>query len=123
MNRLREVIDQSLLEARQPEVEADLCVHSIIGMASCTACVDACPLQAWVLDDSVLGLNTSTCDGCGLCVPACPEGAIQPLHQPLRYHWNGRDIVMVACERAGLDENDGVIPCVHGLGVRDLLIE
>jgi len=122
MNRLREVIDQSLLESRQPEVEAELCVHSMIASASCTACVDACPLQAWILDDAELGLDTSRCDGCGVCVPACPEGAIQPLHTPLIYHWNERDIALVACERAGLDDTDGVIPCVHGIGLRYLLI-
>ncbi len=122
MNRVPDGINQSLLETRQPEVEAHLCVHSIIGSASCTACVDACPLQAWVLDDAVLGLNTTACDGCGLCVPACPEGAIQPLYQPLKSYWNGRNTVMAACERTGPGEIDGVIPCVHGLGVRDLLI-
>lgn len=122
MNRLREVIDQSLLEARQPEVEADLCVHSMNLSASCTACVDACPLQAWILDDSQLGLDTSVCDGCGLCISACPEAAIQPLYRPSKYHWNRRDIALAACERAGLDETDAVVPCVHGFGIRDLLI-
>lgn len=122
MNRLREVIDQSLLEAKQPQVVSELCVHSMYASASCTACVAACPLQAWILDDSELGLDTSLCDGCGLCIPACPQGAIQPLHQPVIYHWDKRDIALAACERAGLDEAEGVVPCVHGVGVRDLLI-
>lgn len=122
MNRFRKVIEQSLLELKQPEVAGEFCVHSLVASATCRSCVDACPRQAWILDDSVLGLDTSACDGCGLCVPACSEGAIQRLYNPVQYHWKERDIVFLACERAGLSGTEGVVPCVHGIGVRDLLI-
>jgi len=111
-----------LLEAQQPEVEEELCVHSKLATANCTACVDVCPKQAWVLDDSQLGLNTASCDGCGLCVPVCPEAAIGRMYQPARYNWKGHDVVFVGCEKAGLLESEGVVPCVHGVGIRDLLL-
>ena len=65
-----------LTELRIPDINGDRCVHAHIETASCKACVDACPENAWILDDESLGLNTNSCDGCGLCVPACTEGAI-----------------------------------------------
>ena len=59
-----------------PEVIPERCVHSLCEVASCTRCVDACPQEAWLLDDASLKIDTSRCDGCGLCVAACTESAL-----------------------------------------------
>ncbi len=44
-------------------------------------CVTACPVEALSVVDERLRIDEQTCLGCGLCVPACPEGA---LHLELR---------------------------------------
>jgi len=115
--------------ARLPEVLAERCVHSLIELASCRRCVDACPTGAWVIDDERLGIDPARCDGCGLCAPACPQAAIVGAVEPLRVGaanggrpgGNASPGAMLACERAWADAGGpGVVPCVHALGLRDL---
>lgn len=109
-----------------PEVVAERCVHSRMEQASCRACVDACPTAAWVIDDERLGIDTERCDGCGLCNPACPEGAVLDRHRPAWYRIEGLGIAFAACEHAGTETRtgerpDGILPCLHALGVQALL--
>lgn len=104
-----------------PEILGERCVHSVLETASCHACVDSCPRDAWVLDDESLGINTEVCDGCGLCAAACPQAAIVHPHEPAIGDWHGRRLAFVACERVGVDSGPAVLPCLHALGVRDLL--
>lgn len=105
-----------------PEIEENWCVHSRIENASCQACVDICPQNAWQLDDDGLDLDIEACDGCGLCAPVCPESAIYHNYKALLrqrgvFHW-----AFLACDQVGLnEETQGLIPCAHALGLRDLL--
>ena len=58
-----------------PTFEAARCVHGLCPVATCEACVAACPRSAIECTDDGLELDIEACDGCGLCVPACPEAA------------------------------------------------
>lgn len=107
-------------ESRHPAIEADRCVHALAPKASCRACADACPRQAWLLDEDGLGLDTEACDGCGLCAPACPQSAILFAAAPaLGPERDGR-VAFAACERAVPAGEAGVMPCVHALGAAAL---
>lgn len=106
--------------AAPPEVVPDRCVHSLSHQATCTACIDACPGGAWLLDDDGLNLNVAACDGCGLCVPACPQEAIKVEIKPAKRRLANRTVGFAACDRVPGSEGEGKIPCLHALGVRAL---
>lgn len=105
-----------------PEIIAESCVHTRISDARCRACVAACPRQAWTIDDAQLGIDIHACDGCGLCVPACPEGAIshgRPLIAKIR-SWRGQPALFRACEKTGLAMDDERMACLHTIGAREI---
>ncbi len=105
----------------QPTIDAERCVHSLTPQASCQRCADACPHGALVLGEEALLIDSEACDGCGLCVPACTEEAIDG-QVPVVTHWEGNPrIAAFACSRSGVTPGAGVIPCLHALGMRDLL--
>lgn len=105
-----------------PVVDADLCVHGLSPVASCKACVTACPSAAFALDDDGLDFDAGRCDGCALCVPACPQGAIDvegaiapSLAPPV-----APDRAYAACERAVPVGEAGRVTCLHALSERTL---
>jgi ferredoxin len=106
---------------RRPEIDGARCVHAAIETASCHACVEICPKGAWHLDDVALELDTNRCDGCGLCVPACPRMAIS-LPPRLAIREVAKTVVMVvACEQVSTADDPGHIGCLHALSLSDLL--
>jgi ferredoxin len=121
-------------EARLPELDGARCVHVAIETASCRACVEVCPRGAWHLDDTALEFDSRLCDGCGLCVPACPRQAIVlPLALASR-PVAGANAMLAACDRAGGDtvagdigsvaaqhDQPGRIACLHAIGLGELL--
>jgi len=114
-----------------PEINGDRCVHALIETASCRACVDVCPQQSWILDDESLGLDTSSCDGCGLCVPVCSEGAITQNKDCTLREENNKKVLLLACEyiEAGTDAVTNATnaakrnhwKCVHAVSAHELL--
>ncbi len=115
------IIDKITQEFHLPEINADACVHALCKDTNCQACVDACPAHAWVLDDKTLGLDIEACDGCGLCVPACPSGAIHVNFPWVTRQVSARMVALFACDKSGIDESSGILPCIHSLGLRQLL--
>ncbi len=117
----RHLLNDISHEFHLPEIDADACVHALCNDTDCHACVDACPAQAWILDDETLGLDIEACDGCGLCVPACPPGAIH-IHFPwITRQIGARMVALFACDKSGINDSSGILPCIHSLGLRQLL--
>lgn len=115
-DRLQEMQRNTLL----PRISGEQCVHAMIEMGECSACVDACPAGAWILDDEQLGFEESACDGCGLCVAACPRRAIVNDMEVLSVWFRDHRVALLSCEKSGLD-GDGVVPCVHAVSLDHLL--
>lgn len=121
MLNLHNFIDHIRHEERMPEVIAERCVHSNVEIASCLSCADICPTNAWSLDDHALLIDTSVCDGCGLCASTCPEGAIQSRQEILIGEWNSTPIALCACEKNNLPRHQGIISCIHIVTIQDIL--
>ena len=58
--------------ALQPE----FCTHVRNRAASCTACMDACPHDALLVEGNEIATDPDNCTGCGACVAACPTAAL-----------------------------------------------
>ncbi len=97
-------------------------MHALAPVASCRACVDACPRAAWSLDDEGLKLDVEVCDGCGLCAPACPQDAVMYARPVRPLVQTGTDCItaFAACDRVIEPEEPGRVPCLHAIGLRDL---
>jgi ferredoxin len=104
-----------------PHLEATRCVHAALPVASCQACVAACPRGAWKLGESSLRFDATACDACGVCAPACPQQAIRmPLTLEQR-RVAETDALLVRCERSGDEGETASVPCLHRIGVHELL--
>lgn len=74
------------------------------------------------MDDEMLGIDIGACDGCALCVAACPEGAILPDHAPeIRRGSDGDEFGFAACEGTPTPDVPGRMPCVHAVSLEALL--
>ena len=46
----------------------------------CGLCVEACPYRAIAMRGGRPAVDFVTCTGCGACIPACPRGAMELMH-------------------------------------------
>ncbi len=56
-----------------PSVDHETCVAT----DGCAACVAVCPRQAYSISGGRVVYDKATCEPCGVCVTACPTGAIR----------------------------------------------
>jgi len=118
----QDLIDTAVQEFNLPELIPDRCVHSLCETATCDACVESCPRNAWILDEEQLGIIPERCDACGVCVPACPEAAIEADYDLLIGVCGDLKTGLAACEQSlSKSSGKGVIPCLHAMGLRNLL--
>ena len=108
-----------------PEINGERCVHAVIEASLCQACVEACPKEAWILDDESLGLDTSACDGCGLCVPVCTEGAISQTKSCTIREEDQKKVLLLGCEyiepSSEVTLESSQWKCVHAVSANELL--
>ena len=80
------------------------CVCRRFRHASCHACADACPVQAFSFTDSGVLIDDSRCIECGDCLFVCPAGAITGI-VPRKRFLRGDTLVGPFTERApGVNE-------------------
>lgn len=70
-----------------PEVNERLCSPARSPRSGCRRCIEYCPREAIAIDEG-LRLNRSLCDGCGVCISACPNGVFRsPGREDERILW------------------------------------
>ena len=74
-----------------------------------------------LLDNDFLGIDTDACDGCGLCMSDCPQGAISFDYEISIKTNHVGNFALVACELTGIEEGKGLLPCIHMIGLLDIM--
>jgi ferredoxin len=74
------------------------------------------------VDEDMLGIDPDLCDGCDLCVPACPQGAIERRFAPTVKRSEDIVAAFLRCEYSDVvGIREGLMPCLYALGTIDLL--
>ncbi len=102
-------------------VDDQLCVHGLCEQASCIECVESCPRGVFALTEDALEQDTSRCDACGLCVPACAQDAIRLPDEPDLLQLRAGDSLFLVCEKSSAAGQYPGLPCVNRIGPEDLV--
>lgn len=76
MGVLKEAVERLVQGVTEPpaSLNSELCVHTRFIRSECNICVDLCPQDAILKDKGKISVSQD-CDGCGVCVSGCPNGA------------------------------------------------
>lgn len=68
--------------SRPPDPDPGLCLNRRHHGAGCTACADACPLDALTVTDHTFAVDAAACVTCGACTAVCPTDALPTARPP-----------------------------------------
>jgi ferredoxin len=100
-----------------PEINPERCVYAHLASASCEACIDVCPTDAWAFEEDELTLDPERCVSCALCARVCPESALAfAVSIPLK-QISEKTAGFVACKNTTLP----TVPCRHAITLADII--
>ena len=111
---------------QQVTIDQSMCLNRRMRKSNCQKCREACPHQGLRVDgstrDASVTLAVSSCTGCGLCVSACPAGAIALLPKPLNLELKNGTLELV-CSKLKPDSSVACLGRVDAYGLAYLGIK
>lgn len=93
--------------------------------ATCTACVEICPSNAFQLKDGRVIFDISSCEECKLCVHTCPIDAIH-IESEMLLHYEKKimeqESICFTCPLHVTSDTDIVVPCLSIISPELVLI-
>lgn len=108
-----------ILAAIAPQITIDqnMCLNRRIRKVNCQKCQEACSTRSLRVEGSskqaeAVRMKPDNCSRCGLCVAACPAGAIELTHKPLNFELNNGTLEL----KCSKQKTDSPLNC---LGILD----
>lgn len=105
----RAVAEQQGIARLTPEA----CLSACRPGTPCTACADACPERAIVVNERKVHIDPAACSGCSRCATVCPTGAVSVSAVP-----SSRLYECARVRRAEVGAQ--LVPCLGGLSAATL---
>ncbi len=97
-------------------LDVSKCVHTSNKFATCTKCVDVCPVETIKINEGIISFIPSECVGCGGCDAVCPTAAYD------LDDFKGIDFVFTFLEKnLNILTCKSELPCIVALSVEELL--
>lgn len=74
-----------------------------------------------MLGETALRFDAAACDGCGLCLPACPQQAVGLSMRFAQCALGESSALLARCEFSAGDDEAGRVPCLHSISLVEVL--